>query len=241
MEKLKEAHESEPIREVDDSFYKPRVKPNQYEQDSIHRVVEVPKESRAPQHVLDYRNLNDIYTPLKKRKQYELRVEKTTRELWWYVRNRLNRMDKNSRTYLNVTLNIVNQYYNSLRLRYDELESVSPDSDPFQLNWKYWQRNISHELTSLMERRIRYLQNPPDCEAAKKLVCHVAKACGFGCQIHHVSYCFIIAYATKRTLVVDSSNWRYSPSGWDAVFQPLSTSCSRVPSGNNSASKCRHF
>lgn len=97
-------------------------------------------------------------------------------------------------------------------------------------NWAFWQKNLSVQLTDVMKKRLDYLQNPFDCDSARKLVCHVAKSCGFGCQIHHVSYCFIMAYATKRTLILDSANWRYSPNGWNAVFQPISSVCINLPS-----------
>ena len=168
-----------------------------------------------------------IYEVLQRRKKQELRVEKGTRELWWYLRNRLNSQQTSD---LSVKGNIRKQHI-SLQWKYEELNHISANSGPFQLNWKYWQKNISSELTKIMGKRLHYLQNPPDCRSAKKLVCRVSKSCGFGCQIHHVSYCFILAYATKRTLILDSTNWRYSPSGWDAVFKPVSSTCTEVPSG----------
>ena len=51
------------------------------------------------------------------------------------------------------------------------------------------------------------------------------KNCGFGCQMHHLMYCFITAYATNRTLIVDSNVWSYNSRGLDAYFKPLSDSC----------------
>lgn len=69
------------------------------------------------------------------------------------------------------------------------------------------------------------LQNPPDCSKARKLVCNINKGCGFGCQLHHVVYCFMIAYGTQRTLILESHNWRYAPGGWETVFLPVSNTC----------------
>ena len=236
IEKLKEAQETEQLampRSVVEVVHQEAIV-NVGDQNQ--KIVQDNYEIRTPCPALDSNslkmNLNDLYKVLKRRKQSELRMEKTTQEMWWYIRNRLNHMDTSNRIYLDVTMNSVRHHYNSLRLRNNEVNDISPDSEPFQLNWKYWQKNISTDLALLMQKRIEYLQNPSDCESANKLVCHVAKACGFGCQIHHVAYCFIMAYATKRTLVVDSGNWRYSPQGWDAVFQPLSTTCTQVPRGN---------
>lgn len=170
-----------------------------------------------------------LYDILGRRKQHELQVEKSTRELWWYLRNHLK--NQHISTYLNTTLRSVRNRYISLQWKYKQLNDITFNSGPFLLNWKYWQRNISMESTSIMKNRIDHLQNPPNCKLAKKLVCRVSKSCGFGCQIHHVSFCFILAYATKRTLILDSTNWRYSPSGWNAVFKPISSTCSEVPSG----------
>lgn len=69
------------------------------------------------------------------------------------------------------------------------------------------------------------LQNPKDCQSAKKLLCNLNKGCGFGCQIHHATYCLIVAYGTKRTLILRSHNWRYAQKGWESVFMPLSETC----------------
>lgn len=54
----------------------------------------------------------------------------------------------------------------------------------------------------------------------------ILKGCGYGCQIHHVVYCFIVAYGTQRTLILKSKGWRYDRKGWEDVFQPLSETCS---------------
>lgn len=236
VEKLKERHES-----VDESdpIVMPRgdaigkehnVLPNMVNRDDFSLKVnyDVPSE-RAPSHIKRDSDvsisMDEIYQLLKARKQYELRVEKSAQELLWYARGHL---DADSETVAKSKRHIGDQY-NSLQMWYNQLKDIYSDSKPYQLNWNYWQRNISAELALLMRKRIDFLQNPPDCDSARKLVCHVAKSCGFGCQIHHVSYCLIMAYATKRTLILDSTNWRYSPTGWDAIFQPISSTCTQVP------------
>jgi len=48
------------------------------------------------------------------------------------------------------------------------------------------------------------------------------KGCGYGCQLHHVAYCLIVAYGTGRTMVLDSKAWKYSPNGWEKFFRPVS-------------------
>ncbi|CAG9788403.1 unnamed protein product [Diatraea saccharalis] len=52
-----------------------------------------------------------------------------------------------------------------------------------------------------------------------------SSGCGFGCQLHHIVYCLIFAYATERTLILNSKGWRYNNKGWDYVFYPISDSC----------------
>ncbi|XP_035707947.1 alpha-(1,6)-fucosyltransferase-like [Folsomia candida] len=80
-------------------------------------------------------------------------------------------------------------------------------------------------LSRKIQRRLELLQNPRNCTSARKLVCHVNKTCGFACQIHHVVYCLITAYATGRTLILQSENWSYNPDGWETTFLPISETC----------------
>uniref|UniRef100_A0A0R3S004 GT23 domain-containing protein n=1 Tax=Elaeophora elaphi TaxID=1147741 RepID=A0A0R3S004_9BILA len=58
------------------------------------------------------------------------------------------------------------------------------------------------------------------------LTCDLNKQCGFGCQLHHVAYCFIVAYGSNRTLVLtnDGNTWNYASNGWTAAFLPI-TKC----------------
>lgn len=88
-----------------------------------------------------------------------------------------------------------------------------------------WREKEAKDLTELVQRRITYLQNPKDCSKARKLVCNINKGCGYGCQLHHVVYCFMIAYGTQRTLILESQNWRYATGGWETVFRPVSETC----------------
>ncbi|MGH0129815.1 UNVERIFIED_CONTAM: hypothetical protein FKN15_047168 [Acipenser sinensis] len=88
-----------------------------------------------------------------------------------------------------------------------------------------WREKEARDLSNLVQNRITYLQNPKDCSKARKLVCNINKGCGYGCQLHHVVYCFMIAYGTQRTLILESQNWRYATSGWESVFKAVSGSC----------------
>ncbi|XP_053381463.1 alpha-(1,6)-fucosyltransferase-like [Mercenaria mercenaria] len=87
-----------------------------------------------------------------------------------------------------------------------------------------WRTKELQRLGDLVQRRLYYLQNPKDCENAKKILCKTRKA-GFGSQAHDWMFCLIVAYATQRTLIIDSKGWQYSKHGLERVFLPLSTNC----------------
>uniref|UniRef100_A0A0N5AS11 GT23 domain-containing protein n=1 Tax=Syphacia muris TaxID=451379 RepID=A0A0N5AS11_9BILA len=113
------------------------------------------------------------------------------------------------------------KYTNKLYLLYLLGESAAfADVD----NANDWRRTELQKLTEQMQQRIDALQNPDNCSKARKLTCNLNKGCGFGCQIHHVTYCFIIAYGTNRTMLLDNDgkHWSYSKRGWDATFLPIS-------------------
>lgn len=40
-----------------------------------------------------------------------------------------------------------------------------------------WRANEATALSDLVQRRLRYLQNPKDCSTARKLVCNLNKVC----------------------------------------------------------------
>lgn len=68
--------------------------------------------------------------------------------------------------------------------------------------FEIWRKKEAEDLSDLVQRRLTNLQNPTNCESARKLVCRLNKGCGYGCQLHHVVYCLIMAYATERTMVI---------------------------------------
>eukprot|EP00057_Strongylocentrotus_purpuratus_P015348 XP_011669822.1 PREDICTED: alpha-(1,6)-fucosyltransferase-like [Strongylocentrotus purpuratus] len=88
-----------------------------------------------------------------------------------------------------------------------------------------WQEGELRNLSNLIQQRLHFLQNPPDCREAKKIVCDLSHRVGFGSIVHHLSFCLIMAYGSERTLILNSSEWVYSPGGWDKFFRPLSENC----------------
>ena len=75
----------------------------------------------------------------------------------------------------------------------------------------------------LSRTSLERLQNPADCDATGVAICDLNKNCGFGCQMHHLTYCLVAAAAMGRPLSVNASGWRYNQEhGLQGVFQPLS-------------------
>jgi glycoprotein 6-alpha-L-fucosyltransferase len=91
--------------------------------------------------------------------------------------------------------------------------------------YEYFRHKEAEDLSNLVQKRLKHLQNPADCSTARKLVCKINKGCGYGCQLHHIVYCFIMAYATERTLILKSKGWRYHKGGWEEIFMPVSETC----------------
>ncbi|KAA3671848.1 glycoprotein 6-alpha-L-fucosyltransferase [Paragonimus westermani] len=86
------------------------------------------------------------------------------------------------------------------------------------------------ELDQLARRvwhRIDKLQNPSDCSKAKFLMVGLTRPCAFGCNVHHLAYCFQMAYVSGRTLVFDNVKTAYD-SWWKANFLPLSKTCNQL-------------
>lgn len=79
-------------------------------------------------------------------------------------------------------------------------------------------QKLSLTASKEVKRRFNILQNPQDCENTNFLYCNINKGCGFGCQIHHVAFCFSIAYGSNRTMVLDSKGWRYHSKGFEGNF-----------------------
>ncbi|XP_065052140.1 alpha-(1,6)-fucosyltransferase-like isoform X3 [Rhopilema esculentum] len=94
-----------------------------------------------------------------------------------------------------------------------------------------YRETMHRKLSNEVRQRLNKLQNPDDCKKARRLVCTLNKACGYGCQVHHIIYCMIMAYSSNRTMVINSRGWRYSKKGWEGTFLPVSESCRNVSFG----------
>ncbi|XP_072402052.1 alpha-(1,6)-fucosyltransferase [Diabrotica undecimpunctata] len=185
----------------------------------------------------DKRKLDHINPKEEPNSQYELlkrRIFSNTKELFYFLNSALQDLQKKSGEVapemldsVNYLITMGNEHKRSLLYDIEQLAEVD--------GYSAWRQKESAALSSLVQERFNYLQNPADCDSARKLVCNLNKGCGYGCQLHHVVYCFMVAYGTKRTLILKSKGWRYHKAGWEEVFKPVSDTCTD-PTGKTIAS-----
>lgn len=165
------------------------------------------------------------------------RAEKELKEMWYFISAEVSRIKKSAsesvKSKLTKMMWTVEDMHHVLSLNFENLKSMNGQRE--------WVEKEHKELGDLVQRRLQHLQNPTDCDSTKKLVCQLNKGCGYGCQVHHLMYCFIVGYGLQRTLIIDSSGWRYSPKGWNGIFKPVSETCTNhkgnVAAWSESASK----
>uniref|UniRef100_A0A131YZ78 Alpha-(1,6)-fucosyltransferase n=1 Tax=Rhipicephalus appendiculatus TaxID=34631 RepID=A0A131YZ78_RHIAP len=162
--------------------------------------------------------------------EYEVRRRRAAdgvQELWFYARAQLKKLLPNLKQEDKATLQRIiddlAEHRRAIQLDLEEMRRADGHDA--------WRQAESRALSNLVRSRLSQLQHPADCGQAPKLVCSLNKGCGYGCQVHHATYCLITAYATRRTLVLHSKGWRYSSAGWESVFLPVSNSCTEAPSG----------
>lgn len=162
------------------------------------------------------KELRDI-EPIAPSEEYEVlrrRIYSNTKEFFYYVNSGLESINNSmiSVGRIHKIKNIVGEHYRSLLKDVSGLAEVD--------NYSTWRQQESESLSILVQSRLEELQNPPNWFTARQLVCKFDKFCGFGCQIHHIVYCFIVAYSTQRMLVLDYKDWTYGDV-WSDVFLPL--------------------
>ncbi|CAH1787662.1 unnamed protein product [Owenia fusiformis] len=85
--------------------------------------------------------------------------------------------------------------------------------------------SMSSQLSLRMFKSIETIMNPPDCSKAKYLLCEWPfMAWGLGSMMHQISYCFSVALATNRVLLI-SAQWKFIPESWYYYLLQPSTKC----------------
>jgi len=158
--------------------------------------------------------------PSKEYENYRRRAFRDTQELWFFARSKLEGLSKDKLKLEQKIPEILSEIETREQAVLSDLELMKENDGHDD-----WRKQESQDLSDLVQARLRYLQNPPNCDSARKLVCNLNKGCGYGCQIHHAIYCFLVAYGTERTLILKSKGWRYNKKGFQDVFLPMSETC----------------
>nr|CAB3247603.1 Alpha-(1,6)-fucosyltransferase-like [Phallusia mammillata] len=83
-------------------------------------------------------------------------------------------------------------------------------------------------IRDVVQKRIDQIQNPQNCSQARKLLCKIEPGiAGFGCLLHRIGVCFLLAIGSNRTLVVNMTMVTYpSIKSMFEAYLPLSETCS---------------
>ncbi|CAJ0577233.1 unnamed protein product, partial [Mesorhabditis spiculigera] len=151
----------------------------------------------------------DAFGPGRQFEEVRRGVDQRIWEMFYYLRKEF-KDNKDSDVFKNHTL--------------EQMTSLLAHSYNLSDVYAEWRSKSLLGLTEKIQKRIDEIQNPPDCKRANILVCNLDKQCGFGCQLHHVGYCFVVAFGESRTLILTQNGrtWRYSRQGWSGAFLPVS-------------------
>ncbi|XP_028402791.1 alpha-(1,6)-fucosyltransferase-like [Dendronephthya gigantea] len=189
---------------------KPSHDPREHQGDSI-----------APRNASVERFEHKTEAPSLKLEKIRRRAMKEHREMWYYLSAEVTKINKNLGSSLKARLTeMLDNFAEMHRTLGNNLDRINNHDSLLS-----WRKKEQAKLSKLVQNRLKRLQNPKDCNSARKLLCDLNKGCGYGCQVHHLLYCFITAYGTKRTLIINSYGWRYSEKGWEGVFVPASNTC----------------
>lgn len=150
------------------------------------------------------------------------RILRSSLDAFWYsIKTKLDAVIENKATDLqSISKKLIisgSKGHNTLLATLDRIT----EADGFQK----WREKEYRGLSLLVQKRLSSLQNPKSCSSTQKLICNLSIDCGFGCQLHHVVYCLIVAYGTNRMLLLDTENWNYGKGAFQKMFEPLSKTC----------------
>ncbi|XP_060868925.1 alpha-(1,6)-fucosyltransferase-like isoform X2 [Metopolophium dirhodum] len=187
-----------------------------------HRILVLTQRLRIVKN--SYSNKKKLGGPSKEYELLRRRIYFNMKELWYYISYELRSLAK--------TVKVIKPFIFRMKKNINE-EYLSLLNDIARLatvdGHTRWRRKEYIYLRTLVQKRLRVLQNPDDCSKAKKLFCNLIsdrRSCGYGCRLHHIVNCLVVAYATKRTLFLDNPhNWGFTSGGFSSLFFPLSNTC----------------
>lgn len=116
-----------------------------------------------------------INEPTYEYQYYWRRIRRNIQEMIKFIENKFF-LEANCKRNHNLEF-LANQHKWSVLNDLDELREKD--------GYEKWRLSENANLSNLVQTRLHHLQNPPDCQKARKLVCRL-RNCGFGCQIHHL-------------------------------------------------------
>lgn len=119
-------------------------------------------------HDLQYLNRKKLQSPPKKYELLRRRIYDNMKEFWYYVSSELRLLantDKGVQPFTNrMKKNVIEQYFSLL----NDIAKLATVDD-----YTRWRRKEYIYLKTLVQKRLRFLQNPEDCSKAKKLICNL--------------------------------------------------------------------
>lgn len=119
-------------------------------------------------HDLQYSKKKKIEGPSKEYELLRRRIYFNTKEFWYYVSYELRLLARTVKGIKPITIQMmknINEQYLSLLNDIDKLATVDDHAQ--------WRRKEYIYLRTLVQKRLRFLQNPEDCSKAKKLFCNL--------------------------------------------------------------------
>lgn len=119
-------------------------------------------------HDLQYLNRKKLQSPPKEYELLRRRIYDNMKEFWYYVSSELRLLantDKGVQPFTNrMKKNVIEQYFSLL----NDIAKLATVDD-----YTRWRRKEYIYLKTLVQKRLRFLQNPEDCSKAKKLICNL--------------------------------------------------------------------
>jgi len=116
---------------------------------------------------------SELNTPTEEYELLRRRIFSNTKELWYYVNSQLQLLNKEvdgvGVERIGKIKTIIGEHYKSLLKDVTNLAKVDGKS--------VWRQQESENLSNLVQKRLKHLQNPSNCAKARKLVCDLNKVC----------------------------------------------------------------
>ncbi|KPJ05914.1 Alpha-(1,6)-fucosyltransferase [Papilio xuthus] len=134
------------------------------------------------------------------------RIYSNTKEIWYYINHEIGKLiaDEVKADSLQAILNQVADRKRSLLSDQEKL----PELD----GYKEWRETEAANVSELVQRRLKHLQNPPDCMDARKVICNLNKVGIYNyCKL--ISFCRLklnVSYKLFRELITLSLRVRIS-------------------------------